>query len=98
MSIRRIISIALFIGGIVLIFYAMHYMQELSEAKGFAQDSENFFKHNPSAWNGLIEFFGGQAQEKIAKYDTQVMVLFISGIILAVGGLVSALIPHKRKK
>lgn len=96
MNIRRILSLALFVGGIVCIGYAMHYKEQIANAKTFTENTENFFNHNPSAWNGLIEFFGGEAQTKLSEYDAQVLTLLVVGIALAVFGLIGFVLPRKK--
>lgn len=66
-------------------FYGMH---RVAEAKGIGSDIEDFFTHNPSVWNPAIEFFGGQAQEEISKYNLPILIMFIAGIAFTVGGSV----------
>ncbi len=100
MSRKRIISLIATAVGIYLIIYSIHSMNEISDAKGFASDLENFFTHNPSVWDPLVEFFGGKAQEEVSKYDVPVMIMLISGIVLTIGGVVTTILwwkkPEKR--
>lgn len=97
MNIRRITGLILFIAGIILLIFSIHYMNEIFKAKGIAHDVQNFFSHNPSMWNGLIDFFGGKAQEEVAKYDIPLLVMFISGIFLIFIGSLMGFIRKKRQ-
>ena len=81
-----LISLAILATGIFLICYAIHSLNKIAQAKGFESDVDEFFHHNPSTWNPLIEFFGGKAQEELSKYDVPVLIMLVSGIVLTVIG------------
>jgi hypothetical protein len=85
MSRKQIASLIAFVLGLGMIAYAIHGMHEAAEAKGFVDDVTNFFSHN-TMWNPLIEFFGGEAQGEVSKYDVPLLLLFIGGIVLAIAG------------
>ncbi len=98
MNWKRLIGILSLVLGIYLISYSIHAMHEINEAKGFKNDLDQFFNHNPSVWNPLIEFFGGKAQEEISQYDTPVLIMLISGIVLSIGGFVTAVFYWNQSK
>lgn len=98
MRIRRIIGMSICAVGIYLIICAIDAFHRISEARGFAQDVSDFFQHNPGWWNPLVTAFGGEAQQKIDRGDTQAIVVLIVGICLTVLGAVMALFWRGPKK
>lgn len=97
MNKKKIIGLIALVVGIFLICYAVHSFNKIAEAKGFESDVEDFFSHNPSVWNPLIEFFGGKAQEEVSKYDLPVTIMMLSGIALTIGGALTTIICWKKK-
>ncbi len=95
MTKRRIIGGAITAIGVFLLVYAIRSWRKIEAAKGITDDIGNFFSHNPSLWDPMIEFFGGEAQTAVSKYDLPVLILFISSLLLITGGLV--LVLRKRK-
>ncbi len=94
---KRLLGPILLTLGIILTILALHAMHEIAEAKGLAQDIENFFTRNPT-WNPIIKFFGGQVQEKASEYDLPAMLTLITGILLTVAGGIRTLLDIKRNK
>ncbi|MBS0650855.1 MAG: hypothetical protein JSR93_06815 [Verrucomicrobia bacterium] len=97
MNKKRIIGLIALAAGIFLICYAVHSFNKIAQAKGFESDVNNFFNHNPSVWNPLIEFFGGKAQEEVSQYDLPVTIMMLSGIALTIGGAITLIIWCKKK-
>lgn len=98
MNFKRILGLVSFCGGVIASSYALHFMKEIATAKETGHKVENFFTHNPSAWNGIIEFFGGKAQEEIAKHDMPVLALLIAGALLCLFGIIMVCISYKKRK
>lgn len=96
MNLKQIIGSLFFAVGVLLMIFSIHSMHKIAAAKSLGQDVENFFTHNPSAWNGIIKFFGGKAQTEISKYDAPVLMLLISGIVLTISGAVVVIIYRKK--
>ncbi|GEM_PF-4483957 len=81
--------------GAILIVFAAHGMHKANEAKHSIDNFTDFFTNNTGFWNPVIKFFGGEAHEKAAKYDTLLTVLMIAGIaMIAIGTCV----VYKRKR
>ncbi len=95
---RLITGIVFLVAGAIVIIAALIAMHRISEAQGFTEDVKNFFTHNPQWWNPIIEFFGGEAQEKIDDYSASATFALIVGIILAIIGAVLAFISRRRKQ
>lgn len=95
---KRVISLIAILLGVCLIGYAVHSWNKIQNAKGIEQDMNNFFTHNPSVWDPLIKFFGGKAQQEVSKYDLPVLIMFISGSVLTMGGIISLGISLKKSK
>ena len=94
---KLIVGLLVFAIGVYLIIFSIISMHDLAEAKGFSQNAENFFTHNPDWWNPIIKFFGGKAQEKLEEYDLPVMICLIAGIIMTIGGAVTAIVYGRKK-
>lgn len=95
MNVKQISGFVLLGIGVILIFFSFHYMQELADAKGFVDDTKNFFAHNPT-WNPIVTFFGGKAQEQIAQYDTPVTIALVLGILFTIAGSIMAFVYRKK--
>jgi hypothetical protein len=98
MNIKQILGVCICAVGIYLIIASIHGMHTADEAQGFVNNVSNFFEHNPSTWNPLIKFFGGQAQEKIEHGTNQAVMALIAGICLTVLGSTMAVVYRGRKK
>ncbi len=96
MNVKRIVGFCLFVIGVYIIFVAVDAIHQIAAAKGLSQSISDFFQHNPT-WNPIIKFFGGQAQEKINRADTQAIMALVAGIILTTLGAVMAIIYRKPK-
>ena len=88
MNFKRILGVLFFAAGVFLIVHSIQAMQKFTETRGLDQDIEDFFHHNPSAWNGIIKFFDGKPQEKLPNHDVHALVMLVSGVVLTVGGAV----------
>jgi LPXTG-motif cell wall-anchored protein len=93
MSSKRITGIVVLIIGVVLIIFAVHSMNRISEAKG-----EIHSLTSPFSGNSVGKTIGGVMGNKAGQYDTTVMMLLIGGIILAVVGGGVVLFCRKKKR
>jgi hypothetical protein len=81
MHIKKLISIAVAVLGIIMVVYAIHSMQRISSAKG-----------NVSSINSAIggssagRMVGSQLSSEASQYDTKVRILLIAGIIVTAVG------------
>jgi hypothetical protein len=92
MSIKRLIGLVILIIGIVLIAFSLHSMNRISKAKGGIRGMKHAFSGSSTGTK-----IGDAAENKVSQYDTPVMILLISGIILAIVGS-SVIIFGKKKK
>lgn len=84
MNYKRIIGIIVLIIGIVLIGYALHYMKEISEAKGEIGSYTKPFSKTP-----IGKAVQDTLMSKASEHDNQVRWLLIGGItFVVVGGIV----------
>jgi predicted transporter len=95
-NLQQLGGVVLFIIGAILIFFSIHAMKKISEAKGLTQDVSNFFQHN-STWNPIIRFFGGKAQEKISESYVPATAVMIVGIFLVIVGVIIFMYYRIRK-
>lgn len=84
---KQLVGIVISLIGIILLGFCLHAKQRLAHAETLSENVTNFFEHNPT-WNPIIKFFGGEAQQKIASYNTPLLILTIVGIVLIVWGAV----------
>lgn len=86
---KRTIALSILCVGLALLSYSIYALHRIAKAKGIKTDVQNFFTHNPSVWNPVIEFFGGEAQQEVSKYDKPVAIMFISGVLLTIAGAIA---------
>ncbi len=91
MGTKRMAGIVVLILGIAMIIYAVHSMNRIAEAKGTANAITSPFSGNP-----VGKIVHEAAEQETSKYDTTVMVLLISGIVLTVAGCGIALLCPKK--
>jgi hypothetical protein len=97
LNIKQICGLIFAAAGIALILMAIDAKNQIERAKTVGDKINEFFTHNPDAWNPIIKFFGGAAlQTELSKYDTLTVICLVSGIVLLVGGL--AIVVFCRKK
>jgi hypothetical protein len=89
-------SLILTVIGVVLLVFGIHAMHHATEAKGFYNNVNNFFTHNPM-WNPLIEFFGGKPQQKTFEHSRSGLGLLIAGIVFVIAGFVTVIFGRKKK-
>lgn len=98
MNLKQIGGAVIAAAGIILISFAIHAKHQVSQAKDVSDKITNFFTHNPSLWNPLIEFFGGTAQTAlVGKYRGPILFALIAGIALTGLGLWIAFVYRKRQ-
>jgi hypothetical protein len=71
--------------GVGLIFYAQHSMEKIDEAKTFFDKVGDFFRDDV-----YVTIFGGVARSEASKYDSTVLGLYYSGIILVIIGVLTS--------
>jgi hypothetical protein len=81
MKIKQIVSLGVSLLGVILIIYALHSMSRISEAK-----SEVGSLSKRISDSNIGKMVGGEMKNKASQYDTEVTVLLIGGIALAVAG------------
>ena len=81
MNVKQIISLGVSLLGVILTIYALHAMGRISTAKG---EVGSVTRHFSGSTFGKMA--GGEMQKQAGQYDTEVTVLLIGGIVLAIGG------------
>ncbi len=97
MNIKRLIGFVMLAVGIYLVFFSMHAMEQMRETTGFINNIQDSFRNSP-AWNSIVKFFGGKAQEKVASYHLPVLLTLIAGIALTISGTVVSILAKKKKE
>lgn len=93
---KRIVGFIILIIGIILFIYSIYAAKQVADANNLSTSMTNFFEHN-TAWNPLIEFFGGEAQKEIDYYGTMTLMIQIGGIALTALGAVMVVVYRKKK-
>lgn len=89
---KWICSLAACAIGVFLIGFAMHAMDKINAAKGIFSSIGGHFSGNPAG-----KVLGGAVGNMLSKYDTDVQICLIAGIILAVGGAAFAYYYRKHR-
>ena len=92
---KQIFGLLILAAGIVLMFFGIQAMYEMSQGQGVGKDVDNFFSHNPM-WNPIIEFFGGAPQTEPDDYSWAFLTALIAGVVLGIVGSVMAVTFRKR--
>jgi len=92
MSRRRIWGLVALILGVALIFYALHSMKRIADAK---EDVGTFTKFLPH--NAVGKYADKKLHDKVSQYDTPVRIMLIGGIILVIVGGGFFLFSKKKK-
>jgi hypothetical protein len=91
MKVKKVIGGLIFILGIVMVIYSIHSMQRINQAKGDINSLTGPFGDKKGA-----KYANKALTSQASKYDTDVMILLVSGIVcVALGGSV-ALMAKKR--
>jgi hypothetical protein len=91
MNLKRWIGLVLFLGGIVLVIMAMHYMGQIGEAQETINKAESAFQ------NTWADVAGGAASHEVGKYTPKVKALLYSGIAIGVIGLLMLLFCKRKR-
>ncbi len=94
MSIKKIIAIVILVVGLIAIGYAVYNMKRLANARGTIQSVEKLA--GPYGQKPVGKMIGNAVDARLHKYDQQVMLLLIGGIVLAVVGGGILIIDRKR--
>jgi len=99
LNVKQIGGLIFAAAGVALILLAIHARNQIEEARTVGDKINDFFTHNPGAWNPIIKFFGSTAlQEELSKYDTPTTICLVSGIVLLIGGLVIVVFCRKKSQ
>ncbi|MBP9842245.1 MAG: hypothetical protein KBC64_07495 [Simkaniaceae bacterium] len=92
MNIKKTVGGIIFILGIVMAIYAIHSMGRISQAKGSINNLTGPFSDRQEG-----QFANKVLSHEASKYDTDVMILLVTGIIFIVIGGSVALISKKKR-
>jgi hypothetical protein len=81
MHIKRVVSLAVAVLGVILVIYALSSMRRISDAKGTVKSISSTISGSP-----VGKAVGSGLSHKASQYDTEVTVLLIVGIVLVVVG------------
>ncbi|HSX37424.1 MAG TPA: hypothetical protein VLE95_01165 [Chlamydiales bacterium] len=93
MNVKQIVSLVVSLFGVILIIYALHSMGRISTAKSEVSSVSRRISDNT-----IGKIVGGEMQNQAGQYDTEVTVLLIGGIVLAVTGGYCAYRFRKRRR
>lgn len=88
---KYITGIVIAIIGVFLIVYSIHSMNRISEGK-----SQVHSLTSPFSGSSAGRMVGGALESRASQYDSTVLFLLISGIILTVAGTGAAIIFRKK--
>lgn len=97
MNAKRIIGIIILIVGIIAILVANYVKGRLAEAEGTVHKGTSMLS-GTSVGGQVGKSVGGAIENKIASYNTPVMILMIGGIVLVVIGAGMALFCRKKSR
>ncbi|MGC1878211.1 MAG: hypothetical protein WA347_05710 [Rhabdochlamydiaceae bacterium] len=97
MNTKRIVGGVIAVVGIVVILFANHLKERLANAQGNVEKGTSLFSGS-SGGSQAGRSVGGMMENKIASYNTPVMLLMIGGIALVVIGGCMVLFCCKKKR
>ncbi len=91
MHTKKVIGLFLLIAGIIIIFYAGYQRSRIGHARAENNQTTSMFQGNAAGgvYHGVVE-------GEISQYDRPVMMLMISGVVVAIIG--GALVFFNRRK
>ena len=92
---KQVFGLLVLAAGIILIFFGIQAMYEMSQGHGLEKDVDNFFSHN-TMWNPIIKFFGGTPQTEPDDNSWAFLTALIVGIVLGIVGSLMAVTFRKR--
>lgn len=84
MSIKKIVAIVILVVGILAIGYAVYNMKRLARARHTVQAVSKIA--GPYGEKPVGKVLGSAVDAQLHKYDSQVMLLLVGGIVLTVVG------------
>ena len=93
MNVKKVIGGLIFVIGIVMAIYAVHSMGRINQAKGDVNALTGAFGEHKGS-----KFANKALTSQASKYDTDVMILLVMGIVFIVAGGSVALISKKRPR
>lgn len=93
---KQLIGLGLVFLGVIFFFFSVNAMKKIAKAQSLSDSVSNFFEHN-TTWNPIIKFFGGEAQEEMNYYSTQVLIIQIASVAVTAVGSAMLVLYRKRR-
>ncbi len=93
---KQTLAMAAIVIGVIFVIFANYGIHKVQKVKGSVDQFTDFFSNSKGIWDPLIEFFGGEVNERASAYDGILMILMIAGIAMIVSGVWGVF--HYRKK